>query len=115
MDGFAVGRYCTTRLWERGEYSCGEGRFHFSEALVQNFDLGFVAFFVVVLLLCAALILVDGTVFTTSHVLTSSCHCLFSPFPPLFPLIRLVGMLGSNLMVMGIWIGGPCHVAFNKV
>ena len=46
MDGFAVGRYCTTRLWERGEYSCGEGRFHFSEALVQNFDLGFVAFFV---------------------------------------------------------------------
>jgi hypothetical protein len=72
---------------------------------IRNFDLAFVAFIVVFLLLCAALILGDGTVVTTFHVLTINCPCLFPPCPPLFPLIRLFVMLGSNLMVMGRWIG----------
>jgi hypothetical protein len=39
MDGFAVGRHRITRLRERGEYSCKEGRFHFSEALLQGCSL----------------------------------------------------------------------------
>ncbi len=82
---------------------------------IHNFDLAFVAFIVVFLLLCAALILGDGTVVTTTHVLTSSCPGLFPPCPPLFPLIRLFVMLGSNLMVMGRWIGGPLHFAFVEV
>ncbi len=63
---------------------------------IHNYALGCVAFCVVIISLCAALILVDSTVFTTSHVLTCSCPCLFPPFPPLFPLIGLFGMLGSN-------------------
>jgi hypothetical protein len=28
--------------------------------------------------------------------LTSSCPCLFPPCPPLFPLVRLYDMMGSN-------------------
>ena len=71
-----------------------------------------VAFIVVFLLLCAALILGDGTVVTTSHVLSSSCPCLFPPCSPLFPLIRLFVMLESNLMLMGRWIGGPLPCCF---
>ncbi len=82
---------------------------------ICKFVLGFIAFCVVLFLLCAALIIVDGTVVTTSYVSTRRCPCLFPPFPPLFPLFRLFGMLGSKLMVTGRWIGGPCLVAFSKV
>jgi hypothetical protein len=39
-------------------------------ATIHDFDLGCVASFVV-LLLCVALVLVDGKVFTSSHVLAS--------------------------------------------
>ncbi len=86
-----------------------------NEHTICKFVLGFVAFCVVVFLLCAALILVDGIVVTTSYVLTRRCPCLFPLFPPLFPPFRLFGMLGSKLMVTGRWIGGPCLVAFDKV
>ena len=69
--------------------------------IICKFVLGFVAFCVIVILLGAALILVDVIVFTNSYVWTRICICLFPPFPPLVPPFRLFSMLGSKLMVTG--------------
>ena len=82
---------------------------------ICKFVLGFVAFCVVIFLLCAALILVDDIVVSTSYVLTRRCPCLFPLFPPLFPLFRLFCIMESKLMVTGRWIGGPCLVAVDEV
>ncbi len=109
---------CYCRLYAALGINVGEGHEEVTTAsyhTICKFVLGFVAICVVVFLLCAALILVDGIVVTTSYILTRRCPCLFPLFPPLFPPFRLFGMLGSKLMVTGRWIGGPCLVDFDEV